>query len=222
MKTFWPITPKPGNVGDILTPWMMRQDGVEPEFVGSNFCGKILGIGSIMRLAQKDDQVWTTGIMRKSDRPDPMANFRAVRGPLTADACRLTGKVPLGDGALCLPRYYQPESVLATVKTLFVFHYVDWPHRNDWPKEWKDEGNRVMTTLTTDVKGFVDQITSAEHVVSSSLHGYLIALAYGIPARWIKLGDRLSGDGTKFVDGFQGWEQANIDDLMAARPWINQ
>lgn len=195
----------------------MRRDGVEPEYVSNGSPGKILGIGSTIRFAQAGDQVWTTGAMRLADRPNPKANFRALRGPITASICGVTGRVPLGDGALCLPRYYTPKTK-PIVPLGCVIHYIDLPHKEDWPDAWKTA--LPISPLTTDVEWFIDRICMCERIESSSLHGGLVAAAYGIPFKFVKLGNRLSGDGTKFEDAIQGIAASNVDDLMAARPWI--
>jgi hypothetical protein len=222
MKTWWPTTPMPGNLGDILTPWMMRRDGVEPEFVGTDFRGKVLGIGSTLRFAQRYDEVWSTGLMRRSDRPDPSANFRALRGPISAEVCGVLGRVPLGDGAMCLPRYYAGDRRQGTgdrAKLAVVPHYIDLPHRDEWPADWKEEGVLVINPRTVDVEGFVNQILSAERVESSSLHGCIVAEAYGVPWKWVRIADRLNGDDTKFEDFRLSLPHVCVDDLMAARPW---
>lgn len=56
------------------------------------------------------------------------------------------------------------------------------------------------------LRSVVDQITSCERIVSTSLHGVIVANAYGIPARWAVVSDAseaISGDGTKFEDYFR-------------------
>jgi hypothetical protein len=47
---------------------------------------------------------------------------------------------------------------------------------------------------------FIDSLLECEHTVSSSLHGLILSVAYSIPTRWVKLGDRLYGDDCKFWD----------------------
>jgi pyruvyltransferase len=49
---------------------------------------------------------------------------------------------------------------------------------------------------------FVDQLCQCAWVASSSLHGIILAHAYGIPAAWISYGTLPSGDDTKFHDYF--------------------
>lgn len=46
----------------------------------------------------------------------------------------------------------------------------------------------------------VDAIRSSDVVLSSSLHGLIVAEAYGIPASWIRISDRLQGGSFKFND----------------------
>ena len=219
MRTFWPRSPAPGNIGDILTPWMMRQDGVEPTHVSQNESGKILGIGSILRFAKPGDQVWTSGIMRKGDPINPKACFCALRGPLSLEKAKAShrAKIPLGDGALCLPRYYNP-AVNPIYPLGVVPHYIDLPHRHEWPVYWQDA--LLISPLTKDVESFVDLIVSCERIESSSLHGCIIAEAYGIPWTWVKVGSRLSGDDSKVHDVKGSLPHVVLDGLMDARPWI--
>jgi hypothetical protein len=46
------------------------------------------------------------------------------------------------------------------------------------------------------------QILACEHILSSSLHGIIVAHAYGIPAVQVQFSDRIFGDGVKYHDYF--------------------
>jgi pyruvyltransferase len=50
------------------------------------------------------------------------------------------------------------------------------------------------------IEEVIDLVLQSERIVSSSLHGLIVADAYGIPSRWIKISDRILGDGTKYMD----------------------
>lgn len=91
-----------------------------------------------------------------------------------------------GDPAILMPLFYQPQVVKKR-------KYVIVPHYNEWQKYHKDDN--YLSTFTRDYKAFIDSICSAEVVVSSSLHGIILAEAYGIPAIMI---ENSSGNGNIF------------------------
>lgn len=232
MRVWWPDSPRPGNLGDILTPWLMRQDGVEPSRVSRGERGKILGIGSTIRFAEAGDLVWTSGTPwpTTADTPahgSPAATYLAVRGPLTLSAARLHGTigrretVPLGDGALCLPCYYQPAGMQNKDPLGIVPHYADLPHRDQWPAEWHDA--KLITPLRDEagITTFVDEVTSCERIESSSLHGCVIAEAYGVPWEYVPIdgGSRVNGRDFKFADFTLSLPMVDVPALMEARPW---
>src|SRR5690606_2919216 len=70
----------------------------------------------------------------------------------------------------------------------------------------------------------VDQIRACRVILSSSLHGLVVAHAYGIPAAWVQFSDKLSGDGSKFRDHAAsiGVELVPASDIHDASPVVGQ
>jgi hypothetical protein len=46
----------------------------------------------------------------------------------------------------------------------------------------------------------VEAITACHAILSSSLHGLIVAEAYGVPAAWMTITDKVKGGGFKFCD----------------------
>src|SRR5690606_38482184 len=61
----------------------------------------------------------------------------------------------------------------------------------------------LIDLMTNDIEATTDLFLSCERIVSSSLHGLIVAHAYGIPAVWVQFSDKLFGDGIKFQDYFE-------------------
>lgn len=196
ITVWWSTGPRPGNLGDVLTPVLLERMGV-PFRRASRTKADLLATGSIIRFAQAGQAVWGSGAMFATDRPSPGARYLAVRGPLTRDVVlRRGGDCPeiYGDPALLLPTVYAPPTEKRHEIGL-VPHYVDAKdpqvRTSDLP---------IINPLRADPLNVVDEIRSCHAILSSSLHGIIVAHAYGIPAAWVRLGDRLDGDDTKFRD----------------------
>jgi hypothetical protein len=206
-SVFWARAPKPGNVGDWVTPFLCERWKRSYRFGRPEHSGKVLGCGSIVRFAKPGDTILGSGIMRNSDPIEPEADYRWVRGPLTQQAVhRAGGRCPgiFGDPALLLPRVYTPTRLGGAGRGV-VLHYRDWRDmsiRSRWPLD------RLISPLTPYVDQFVDQLCRFDEIVSSSLHGMVIAHAYGIPARWVRFSDRVNGGAVKFHDYLYGIGQA--------------
>jgi pyruvyltransferase len=65
----------------------------------------------------------------------------------------------------------------------------------------------MIDIQTTDWKSFVDQIKQCRKIISSSLHGLIIAEAYGIPTEWRDWGGGVIGDGWKFFDYYSATDR---------------
>jgi hypothetical protein len=208
---WWSIKNRQGyekeNFGDILTPYLVKRlSKKDPLFFEvkskfSKYFKHYIMIGSIISYANVKSVVWGAGIIKKNQKIKN-ATFLAVRGPLTQQRLRDLGyKAPsaMGDPALLMPLVYNPEKK-KIYKYGIIPHYIEEDLVLAMFKDHPDI--KIISLLTNDIESVIDKIVSCEYIISTSLHGIIIAHCYGIPARWGKLSDRLSGDGTKFLDYF--------------------
>lgn len=137
---------------------------------------------------------------------EPEATYHAVRGPLTRRMVLEAGaECPpvYGDPAWLLPLVYPARGLPRTARLGLIRHFT---HR-DRPLDLGD-GVREIGIIRdgrAGIEAFLDEMLSCEAIVSTSLHGLIIANAYGIPARLATFddGDRqIHGDGMKFEDYF--------------------
>ena len=202
---WWMETPYPGNFGDIINPYIIEGlTGVPPRY--STASPRVIAIGSIIKFAKKGDQVWGAGAPGQDQPINPDAQYHAVRGPLTRDlVLRAGGQAPevYGDAAWFLPRLYAPK-VAKTHKLGVILHLV---HADAGPPV--DPDVRIIDIRRVgpgEIEAFIDEMLSCEAVLSTSLHGVIVAHAYGVPVRWCVATDaarQIHGDGTKFEDYFQ-------------------
>jgi len=196
MKTFF-LNDLHNNAGDMLAKPILEYFGIKVELVDRKYRGKMLAVGSILTALRKNDVVWGAGAMRdKKIIAPPGSIFLAVRGPMTRGLI-LNAIIPriYGDPALLLPLIYQPDRTKRH-KTGIVPHYID--------KSVCPTGNRHFIDIQADWRRVVDEIVSCESIVSSSLHGLVIAEAYGIPARWEVYSNNVIGGEFKFRDYLAG------------------
>jgi len=203
LNVFWCTKPRPGNFGDILSPLILNHYGYDTNHSGPEkadyFC-----VGSIAILASENQTVLGSGVLSRSPKLNPKANWKWVRGPITRDiVVSHGGEQPevLGDPALLLPRIISPKEK-KEYKIGLIPHYVDYDYIKElYPKELYPQF-KIINLLNNDLDKVVKQITDCEKIISSSLHGIIAAHAYGIPAAWAKFSDKLVGDDIKFYDHY--------------------
>lgn len=177
--------------------------------------------------------VWGTGFVcyKKKDTPFYRKDMRfaAVRGELSkARVEKILGKkldIPTGDAGI-LASYLLKVPVRKKYKTGIIAHY----------KEQTDAAFQQMMefypdTLFIDVRqhpsAVIKQIAACECIVSSSLHGLIIADSLGIPNIHVKVTNNLLGDGFKFDDYYSAYHlphtQVNINkDELPTIEWIKK
>ena len=198
------------NYGDLLGQYLVEKISGKKviwtnpsKFAISNFFSPIyVTIGSILTNVTTNCMVWGSGIISK-DYKIKEATFLAVRGPQTRLHLVKQGyNVPevYGDPALLLPRYYKPE--IKKEYTLGIIpHYKDFDFITE--KFGRHEKVLIIDLMTNDVEATTNQFLKCEAIVSSSLHGIIVAHAYGIPAVWQKFSNNVFGDDIKYQDYFE-------------------
>lgn len=172
----------------------LNDDDIQVEF---------MMIGSILQHASSKTIVWGAGLISDSTllREEPL-DIISVRGPLTRQVLLNQGiKCPdvYGDPALLLPFFFKNK-----YKKKFKLGIV--PH-NDHEKypipEHLVRDNEIkIISLRNSFEVVLESILSCESIVSSSLHGLIVAEAYGIPTRRISFGKELRGGDFKFKDHY--------------------
>jgi len=168
---------------------------------------RLFTVGSVLHFADTGDTVWGSGVNGKV--PVEQHGFtgldvRAVRGPRTAAFLRDRGiAVPdvFGDPALLLPTLF-PGRFPRTSKmpALFV------PNLHDVGLV---EHDIAAVSPMIGWNRLVEQVVAADFVVASSLHGLVIAEAFGIPARYVRLTE--SENLFKYEDYVMGTGRDRLD-----------
>lgn len=183
---------KPGdsteNFGDELSRVVVEKILKRPVSLGSlqSQDKLLLAVGSVLLHARDGDVIWGSGI-----RENPLfvtkrytqLDVRAVRGPRTRQFLLQMGiSCPevYGDPSLLLPRLF-PEFK----KSPNPLHdYIIIPNRGEIGG-FCSYKNVVLPTLPW--KEVIQEILQSKFVISSSLHGIILAEAFGVPARLLKM-----------------------------------
>lgn len=165
----------------------------------------VLGVGSILWLSLPNYHIWGSGFLRANDRFKG-GKLYAVRGKYSAKKLVKMGypecKV-YGDPALLLPLIYKPQKKEGGGG--IIPHYTEY---EDFKKNYPD--NKIINLNTYNIEKTIDEICSCDYILSTSLHGVIVAHAYGIPALWVKK-KQLATDDFKYKDYFSSVKLPEYD-----------
>lgn len=178
------------NLGDYLSTvvyeYMLDKLGLDPHQKVPK-TRHLLAIGSVLTQGYQNATVWGSGMIA-SDSPKHRISLRiknldirAVRGPLTREVLQKYGHScpPIyGDPAVLMPLIYANRCDKRYDVTLVDHHSA--PFANDMT-----ENVHRLNIMTKDYPSFIDEIIASKLVISSSLHGIILAEAYGVPAIWL-------------------------------------
>lgn len=191
------------NVGDFLNVYLVeRISGRKPYLVRTPFFSHLLPVGSIMHFSNRRSVVWGSGLIKEEDAQFcSYSKVVALRGMLSKKALSsrdggLDG-VALGDPAVLMPFFYKRPELKKIYRVGVVLHYSE--RDMDIFKGLVGDGVTFIDVSQVET-GFIDKLCQCEYVISSSLHGLILADAYGIPNKWAVFSDRIIGGRFKFMD----------------------
>lgn len=163
--------------------------------------------------------VWGSGILRGNEPlKDIPEKVLAVRGPKSRKYLIDKGiSCPevYGDPALLLPLIYKP-SIQKKYKLGVIPNLADVrnPLVDRLIKIGKGSVKFINMTDYDDWKSVIEDICCCEAIVSSSLHGLIIADTYGIPNARVKFSDNVTGGDFKYDDYFESVSRAKKTPLL--------
>lgn len=223
------------NFGDWLSPALCEVlSGRRVEYAPAERAD-LFAVGSLFdriprRWLGRRVDVWGTGSIAPGKPRRSRHRYHALRGPLTAGLLLGQEVAALGDPGLLAELLLPPQPVAKRHTLGIVPHYKD----AGLPAVAELAGH-FPSSLVIDVfespELVISRIRSCHYVVSSSLHGIVVAHGLGIPAAWMELSDAVRGGGWKFRDHYAALGQeapapltcrelldADIDSLFSGIP----
>jgi len=216
LKVYWSTSLKNGkkNVGDWLSPTLCEVISRRNVIWAPPAKCDLAAVGSILQKFTKNhwwrrsSHIWGAGFLEQKPHFNSQHTFHAIRGELSAQTIRNKNIEILGDpGLLCyllkknspgkkhmlgiVPHYKDQENA-------FIHHFV------------KNNNYATMIDVLSDTNTFINKIQECEVILSSSLHGLVVADAFSIPNAWISLSQMVRGKGFKFRDYYSAFGIQNV------------
>ena len=228
------------NMGDLLNPLIVKEiyghDSERHTFltcelsaIGSGL-GQFTMIGSPMEkiakiissvFIRRKVYVWGTGFINEKngeDKPFFRKNmeFCAVRGELSkARVEKLLNRkldIPTGDAGILADKLIKCK-VTKKYKIGIIPHFKEQNHPI-FEEMKKKYDNSIIIDLRLDPVEVVKMIAECETIISTSLHGLIVADSFHIPNQHIVVTDNMKGDGFKYRDYYSAYNlEANTINL---------
>ncbi|WP_343854463.1 polysaccharide pyruvyl transferase family protein [Algoriphagus jejuensis] len=167
----------------------------------------ISGIGSVLGSRLKNYSIWGSGFLSESDslvyKP---VSLLAIRGKLSL--AKLESKFGIstdimGDPALLFKEFYHPNpNKCYQLGIIPHFKELDEKVIVNIKNYYGSDINIISPKL--DVFEFADEVLKCERILSSSLHGLVLAESYGIPTARIDISKNVLGGDFKYIDYYSG------------------
>ncbi|MDN5926847.1 MAG: polysaccharide pyruvyl transferase family protein [Hyphomicrobiales bacterium] len=192
IELFWWRSPAGVNFGDYLSSVIVTKMAADADcFLDEERSApaRLLAVGSILHFARDGDVVWGSGVNGKIpivDHTFRHLDVRAVRGPLTRDFLLRRGiEAPeiFGDPAILIADLLKirfPRPAERADPVAFVPNLHDLSAMQGWEN---------MISPLDPWWSVVYRISKARHVISTSLHGLVVADAFGVPCTYLRLSE---------------------------------
>jgi pyruvyltransferase len=198
IKTYWYSNEK--NFGDLLAPCLFQHFKFKPihsEIIRSD----IVSVGSILGIVPSlySGYIFGSGLIKDHSIKLPFAKIIGVRGELTWERIGSPKINFLGD-----PGLLADKLILERKEKKFLIgivpHYVDKHNEKILHISQEFEKEIKVIDVQNDPRLVINEIDECEYILSSSLHGLVVADSLGIPNGWLLLSNNVVGKGFKFFD----------------------
>ena len=203
LRLYWSKS-KP-NFGDALSPLMCERLAGCPVVFADRWRCDLVALGSLLDRFREwyphpRVHVWGTGFIEARPPRRGRFHYHAVRGRLSAGIIQGPSIDAFGDpGLLVGVLWPELKKTPKRHRVGLVPHYEDRidPRvvalRNSLP-------GCVVVDVFGEVMEVLREIAACECIFSSSLHGLVVADAFGVPNAWVKFSEKVRGSGFKFHD----------------------
>ncbi|MDT0635011.1 polysaccharide pyruvyl transferase family protein [Spectribacter hydrogenooxidans] len=207
------------NFGDLMTPYFLRRacdkNVINVRGVRSSVGDALVGVGSILHdLRYPGAVVWGSGFGKlavKQFKLPPPIEVLALRGELSLSIARDAGwpnADTLGDPGLLASRLMPRQKIKR--KYIIVPHH---SHHDVFLRALPEEVCNI-TSAKQSPAAVLGAISESEVVVSSSLHGVIVAHSYAKPWVWVNIKEHpLYGGEFKFRDFFSGMSLTDVAEV---------
>lgn len=198
-----------GNFGDEITRLIIEKNFHRKVEWAAPSEADLVATGSILDIAleeKKDNRpyIWGSGFIEAKNTSLSYEECLVVgvRGKLTLS--RITdipegAHISLGDPGLLADTLVKNNVITQKPYKLGIIpHYVDTSHKMIRKLEQLDD--TIIIDPTSDCLEVIKTIQSCESILSSSLHGLIVADSLGVPNLHLQLSDKLKGGDYKFRD----------------------
>lgn len=190
---YWCRCARNRNFGDVLGPTLIEHFTGRPVTWKRPERASMVAVGSIVEHIPDGWSGTVAGIgaaHARTRRDLTNSDVRVLRGPLTRERVEVRGEPVLGDPGILAPDLV-PELPGITHDVGLITHYAD--------DTTSVPAGALRIDVTAPVRTVIEQAARCARIVSSSLHGLILADALHRPRMWVTY-PKVQGDGFKFHD----------------------